>query len=105
MIYTVLITDRADRDIRAIYEYIAYHLGSPENAENTLDKLENSIMKLERLPYRYRAYEREPWKSRGFRVMPVENYLVFYVPDDEKETVSIVRVMYGGRDIEKHIDE
>ncbi len=31
--------------------------------------------------------------------MPVDNYLVFYIPDLDKEIVSVLRVMYGGRDV------
>lgn len=32
MIFTVEITEQADSDLRAIYEYIAFELQSPENA-------------------------------------------------------------------------
>jgi len=31
--------------------------------------------------------------------MPVDHYLVFYIPNHDEKSVSIVRVMYGGRDI------
>lgn len=27
-----------------------------------------------------RVYEKEPWLSRGTRIMPVDNYMVFYFP-------------------------
>lgn len=46
-------------------------------------------------------YEREPWHSRDLRIMPVDNYLVFYIPNREEQTVKIMRVIYGGRDIDK----
>ena len=26
-------------------------------------------------------YEREPWKSRNTRVVPVDNYVIFYIPN------------------------
>ena len=38
--------------------------------------------------------EREPWKSRGLRVFLVDNYLVFYIPDRERQMVTVIRVMY-----------
>lgn len=55
-------------------------------------------MELEEFPHKFRAYDKEPWHSRGMRVMPVDNYLVFYVPDDEAWTVTVLRVLYDGRD-------
>ena len=32
--------------------------------------------------------------------MPVDNFVVLYIPKEEDETVTIIRVMYGGRDID-----
>ena len=32
--------------------------------------------------------------------MPVDNYIVLYIADDNKHTVTIVRIMYGGRNID-----
>lgn len=32
--------------------------------------------------------------------LPVDNFIVYYLVDDEKMTVTVVRVFYGGRDIE-----
>ena len=56
------------------------------------------------MPYRFKAYEKEPWKTRGLRIMPVDNYLVFYIPSDDTQSVTIIRVMYGGRDTDKQLD-
>ena len=53
------------------------------------------------MPMRYRLYDDEPWHSQGVRFFPVNNYLVFYLPDETKTTVHIVRIIYGGRDIKK----
>ena len=53
---------------------------------------------------RYRQYELEPWKSRGLRVAPVDNYLVLYIPDDDTQVVTIIRVMYGGRDVNMQLN-
>ena len=53
--------------MRGIFEYIAFELQSPENASGQLDRLEEQILSLDTMPERYRKYEKEPWKSRGFR--------------------------------------
>ncbi len=103
MSYSVKISNEADNDLRSIYEYIAFELKSAENAIGQLDRLEQSILKLNEMPERYKLYENEPWKSKGLRMMPVDNFIVFYIPDNEKNTVTVIRVMYGGRNIEKQL--
>jgi len=57
------------------------------------------------MPKRFRSDEKEPWKSRGLREVPVDNYLVFYIPDDSSETVTIIRVVYGGRDVDTQLNK
>lgn len=104
MIYTVQITSRAESDLREIYEYIAYELLSPPTAVRQLQRLEDEILSLDQMPNRYPAYLEEPWHSRGLRVMSVDNYLVFYIPDAAAQTVTIIRVMYGSRDIGSQLD-
>lgn len=99
MIFQINITRQAEDDLRNVFEYIAYELQSVQNAAGQLGRLEKAIFSLDQMPMRYRAYEKEPWHSRGLRVMPVDNYLVFYIPYPDTLTVEIIRVMYGGRDI------
>ena len=35
--------------------------------------------------------------------MRVDNYCVLYIPDAEEAVVTIIRVMYGGRDIDTQL--
>lgn len=103
MRFSVQISEQADRDLRKIFEYIAYELLTPENAARQLDRLEDAISKLDNMPGKFRRYEREPWYSRGLRVFPVDNYLVFYIPNIDTKMVTVIRVLYGGRDIDKEL--
>lgn len=105
MTYKVKISETAEKDIRKIYEYIAFELLSPSVAAAQVGRIEKSILSLDEMPMRFRIYENEPWKSRGLRVMPVDNYLVFYIPYEQNHTVNILRIMYGGRDIEKQLNK
>ena len=104
MIYEVIITDQANVDLRGIYEYITFELLSPDNAAGQLDGLEEHILGLEEFPEKYRLYGNEPWHSRGLRVMPVDNYLVFYIPDKDTGIVTVIRVMYEGRNVENQLN-
>ena len=105
MSYTVEITAQAEEDIRSIFEYIAYKLKSYQNAVGQIERLEKNILGLNEMPERYVIYAKEPWHSRGLRTMPVDNYLVFYIPYDDAKTVKIIRVMYGGRDIDTQLNK
>lgn len=105
MSFEVKYTARARQDLRNIYEYIAYDLLVPETAAKQAQRIMKEIGALNEMPMRYRLYDDEPWHSQGVRFFPVNNYLVFYLPDETKNTVHIVRIIYGGRDIKKQLSE
>lgn len=56
------------------------------------------------MPERYRVYDRKNWRERNMRVMPVDNYLVFYVPVHDDTMVTVTRILYGGRDIDRQLE-
>ena len=103
MNYSVEISEQASADLRGIFEYIAFELQSLQNATAQLSRLEKSILSLDHMPERFRRYSEEPWLNRGLRIMPVDNYCVFYIPDVDKKTVKVIRVMYGGRNIDTEL--
>lgn len=105
MTYQIKITDQANQDLRGIFEYIAYELQELQTAIGQLDRLEKEINSLNQMPERYRVYEREPWRSRNLHIMPVDNYLVFYIPDNNTQTVTVIRIFYGRRDIDAQLEE
>ncbi len=96
--YTVIISERAEQDLRDIFLHIAYTLESGGNAEGQLKRLEEAIKKLTEFPERYKKYKSDLHTDRNLRVMPVDNYLVFYVVDTEIQIVNVIRVLYGRRE-------
>lgn len=103
MMYSVVLSEQADADLRIIFEYIAFTLLSGDNALGQLDRLEDAIAKLAHNPKRFRLYDREPWRGRGLRCMSVDHYRVFYIPKDEDASVTVIRVMYDGRDADAQL--
>ena len=103
MTFEVELTEKADRDLRNIFLYIAFDLSAPENAERQINRLWDAILSLDELPERYRRYEDEPWHSRGMRVLPIDNFVILYIPYLEEKVVRIIAVMYGGRDIGEQV--
>jgi plasmid stabilization system protein ParE len=100
MKYEVVLSKRSFADLSEIFDYIAYNLQSKENAAAQLSRLEDEIASLDRMPERYRFYDREPWRSRKVHILPVDNYCVLYTPNREQKTVTVLRVVYGGRNLD-----
>lgn len=98
--YTVVYSPQALEDLKDIYAYIAQELLEPSTAVNQVDRIRKEIRSLDFMPLRYSLVDWEPWKSKGVRKVPVNNFIVFYVADTEAMVVTILRIVYGGRDIE-----
>ena len=71
---------------------------APEAADNLLDDLKASILKLSVLPKKHPLIEEEPWRSEGVRKTVVKNFLVYYWVDDEHKKVQVTAVIYKKRD-------
>ena len=104
MIFKVLMSAQAESDLRGIFEYIAFELLAPTNAAKQLKRLEKQILSLEKMPERFPRYRIEPWYSRGLRFAIVDNYIIFYIYDIQEQVVKVIRVMYGGRNIEEQLN-
>lgn len=103
MIYEIEMTEAAKKDLQSIFEYIAFELQELENAKNQMRRLESRILSLDTMPERYKSYDKEPWHSQGFRILPVDNFVIFYIPNVNTKIVTIIRILYSGRDIEKQL--
>ena len=96
---------KSRQDLRDIYGYIAYTLLSPQTARSLTDSILQAAGTLKSMPERNPLYKEEPWHSLGVRFLPVKNYTVFYTVDREADTVFVVRILYGGRDISRQLKE
>lgn len=103
MKYSIVLTEAARADLSAIFRYIAVELHSAQNANAQLSRIEKSIASLDQMPERCRVYDQKNWRERNMRIMPVDNYLVFYVPTHKNRTVTVMRILYGGRDIDRQL--
>lgn len=105
MSYTIDLSIEAKEDLRKIYSYIAFKLMAPANASNQIKRIKKNVLGLDFMPTMFKIYEKEPWHSRGMRIMPVDNYVVFYFIDEENKKVNIARIIYGAMDLDKQISE
>jgi len=84
-------------DLDEIFAYIVGELQAPDAAFCLIDAIEASILKLSEFPYKYPVTRDAILAHKGYRMMPVENFAVFYFVNDEQQIVSIRRVLYGKR--------
>ena len=99
--WKVLLTPEFKQEIRDIHSYIANTLLAPETAIKQVGRIMDAVESLNSLPLRYSLYGKEPWRSRGLRKLPIDNYIVFYLPNQDTKDVVIFHVFYGGRNIEE----
>ena len=103
--WSVRIAKQAELDLHETYEYIALTLLEPGIARNLLRRIEEMIDKLDFSPQRYAVYPKEPWKSRGLRRVNAGNFAIFFIPYERTHTVVVIRIIYGGRDIDNILND
>ncbi len=94
MSYQVLMTTAAERDILAAADYIKYALKNPAAADRLIDEAEERIASLEEMPNRTRAVDEPVLSSWGVHCISVNSYLVFYLVDDERKAVTVIRFLH-----------
>ena len=97
--YNVFYSDEAINDLRDIYTYIAFDLKEPITAAKLTERIRDKVRSIGLFPKKNRLVAFESMRSLGMRQMPIDNFLVFYLTDDEKKKVSVVRILYGKRNI------
>ena len=103
--YKIVYSSESLDDMRKIYSYIACVLEEPVAAQKQISRIKKEINSLDFMPMRYSTVEWEPWHSMGMRKVVVDKYVVFYIPNDKNMDVTIIRIFYGGRDIQQEFDK
>jgi len=62
--------------LRDIFGYISDTLLAPVAAAKQADRIMDAADSLDSMPLRHQLFDKEPWRSCGFRIMPVDNYVV-----------------------------
>ncbi len=96
--YKLRYPELAQSDLVDIISYISNQLSAPQAAANLVDKLDRAISRLEQFPFSGHPYIKNQKLQDEYRMLIVENYLVFYVVYDN--VVEIRRIIYGRRNYE-----
>lgn len=93
--YTIKMTPKAADDLDKIYRYISEELFATSSVINMLDRIEKEIMRLRKFPFSCNYLADQYLRNKGYRKLIVDNYIVFYLINEVKEQVIIMRVLYG----------
>ena len=102
--YRVQYSPAALDDLKDIYTHIATELRAPETASKQIHRINEEICSLDFMPCRYEQVDWEPWKSMGMRKVPVNHFVVFYTVDQKLMVVTVIRIVYSGRDLRCILD-
>jgi addiction module RelE/StbE family toxin len=97
--FKVVIYPKAKQDMEIIFEYIKESLGSPQAAYNMVEKFYKAIEKASIFPLSCPLTNNEGVKDKTLRKLIVDDYIIFYKPNDEEKQIEIIRVIYGMRNM------
>ena len=98
--YKVMVSEATDTDLEEIASYIAANLQEPAIALKQIGRIKDAMMSLQTMPERHGVVSDNYLAAKGIRLLPVDNYLVFYTVNKAAGMVCIVRVLYGRREWE-----
>lgn len=103
MTYKLIIAERFESDLDEVMEYIAFRLYNPKAVQRLLNRIEETITALPENPFLYPHYHDEEIAKRGYRFVVISNFILFYIADEDTQTIKVERFIYGGRDISNNI--
>lgn len=92
--YIAKLLPSAYRDLDKIYCYIAADLSSPAVADGLLNRLEEAILSLEKLPYRGSLRRTGAYADKGYRQLFAEGFAIVYRINENKKIITVVAVRY-----------
>lgn len=94
--FTVRLLSIAEQDLQDIVAFVA--ADNVPAAVALADKIEGDLQRLARLPFLGRVPNDERLAAMAYRVLVVENYLIFYKITGK--TVLVHRILHGARDLQ-----
>lgn len=98
--YSVHFTKLAMNDLDDIFCYISKDLFAENTATELLERIDSSIMQLREFPKLGNRLTDEYLRIKGYRRVIVDSYIIFYIVNDERKKVIIMRILYDKRKYE-----
>ncbi|MBF8435532.1 type II toxin-antitoxin system RelE/ParE family toxin [Halanaerobiaceae bacterium Z-7014] len=93
--YNIRYLPLAQKDLNEIVSYL--QTDSPDYAEKLIDQFDNEISQLILFPYKGKVPEDESLKKKNYRMLIIDNYIIFYVVFETNNLIEIRRIIHGKR--------
>ena len=98
--YAYSFAPKARTDLEDVLRYIEEELSNPKAAVDMAKTFFEKIDTLRASPLSGRKIDNEYVLDQNLRKFFVGKYIVFYKPDEDNRTIIIVRIIYGGRNVD-----
>ena len=99
------LTDKAEADLDGIVSYISVQLDNKQAAADFLDKLQAAVNEACAFPESGAPVDNEFLQYKTIRRKTVGSYIMYYFPDMKAETIYILRIIYGRRNLDEILRE
>jgi len=99
--YKIEVLPRAQQDLEDILHYISFVLKNRKAALDLLKKVDKELNIIKLFPYANSKYKTEYKLKNNYRRAVVNNYSILYTIDKKKKLITISRILYNKREIEK----
>jgi len=96
--FTLIPSQLFDSDIDDVCQYIKGNLEAPMAAENLLKELKGKLNYLKENPFARSFVQDEFLANIGFRQIKVKKYVIYYIIDERKNEIYLIRFLYTKRD-------
>ncbi len=94
---------KARLDLENIFRYISIELVNPEYALVLIDKFHEKFNDICMFPKAYPFLDISELDINHLRKSVVDNFVIVYLFDEEKDIINIVRVIYAKKDYIKEL--
>ncbi len=94
---------KARMDLENIFHYISIELVNHESAFSLIERFETKFISICMFPKANAIIKHPSLNNNCLRKSIVDNFLIVYFYDEEKDLVNIVRVIYAKKDYIKEL--
>lgn len=99
--YSYRFTEKAVQDFDEILRYISVDLANPIAAQNLGKKIFEKIDGVRLFPDSGAPIDNEFLADKTIRKLLVDNYIIYYKAHYEEKIISVVRIVYGKRNLDE----
>jgi plasmid stabilization system protein ParE len=98
MQYSLSYLPQFEDDMNEISDYITFTLENPSAAVRLSARVKSECERLTEMPLIHHKYQSPVALEQEYRVLPVNNYNVFYTVNEESGIISITRILSALQD-------